>query len=157
MRGRKATLTADMVDRFAEEVVHVSIASAGRVIGFSESKVHEWLADGRAHVAKIEAGEIALSDLDEQGQLCVRLAIETDRAISTSEGTLVRKIAAADDWRAWLALLERRHVEQWGRRRMEVTGADGGPLTVEQIDRMMKADDEHARSVEDADGGGSLD
>ena len=157
MRGRKAVLTEQCIADFVEHVEHVSIASAAKLVGFSHSTVQAWLKVGRDAVAAFEASERTPDDLSDHEALCVRLLIETNQARAKSELGLVQEVRAAADWKAQAWLLERRHVNEWGRRRLEVTGADGGPITLAQLDKQMRDDDEHARSVEDADGGGSLD
>ncbi len=57
------------------------------------------------------------------------------------------KIAAQKDWRAAAWMLEARHPEEYGRKRLEVTGKNGGP--VEQIvEATVQAQVEHTGEVQ---------
>lgn len=78
---------------------------------------HTWLrrgADGdRRYVGFLDAVEKAQSEADL-------------RDLKT-----IREAAQAGVWQAAAWRLERRHPQQWGRRRVEMTGAEGGPVDVE--------------------------
>ena len=55
------------------------------------------------------------------------------------KGARVRKIQKAKDWRADFALLECKYPAEFGRkRRMELTGADGGPVAISGDNALAK-------------------
>lgn len=92
-------------------------AEAARV---SEATFHRWM----------KAGREAKSGIQHDFYEAVK------QAESEVELELAARIlkAAGEDWRAALALLERRHPERWGRRQsLEHTGAAGAPLTIKEV------------------------
>lgn len=93
------------------------IETAAAAAGVSKQTLYNWLhrgADGeRRYVGFLDAVERAQSEADL-------------RDLKT-----IREAAQNGVWQAAAWRLERRHPEQWGRRRVEMTGADGGPVDVE--------------------------
>ena len=55
--------------------------------------------------------------------------------------TTVTKTTRVHDWRAALAILERRHPDEWAKRpaQVEVTGAGGGPVEIAGVERARQA------------------
>lgn len=93
------------------------VETAACAAGVSKQTLYTWLrrgADGdRRYAGFLDAVEKAQSEADL-------------RDLKT-----IREAAQSGIWQAAAWRLERRHPEQWGRRRVEVTGEDGGPVDVE--------------------------
>jgi transposase len=79
------------------------IRTACHIAGISKSTYYEWCRLGREHPRSAHAAFV----------------LEGSKAISTAELNLIgviRRAAAKGDWRAALAILERRWPEEYGRR-----------------------------------------
>lgn len=71
--------------------------------------------------------------LSQKGEPWETFALEVDRAEGGAEvkaaGLVMKAAQKSPQWAAWW--LEHKHPEAWGRHRVEVTGADGGPLAID--------------------------
>jgi hypothetical protein len=99
--------------------------TAALACGVDRTTYHRWVARGRADAAAGRSGlHRALYD-------------RTTTALAELEMSLVAIVrrGAASDWRAAVVILERRFPARWTppRQRHEVTGAQGGPVAIEQI------------------------
>lgn len=161
MRGRPAKLTQDVIDIVVEKSRAVSLVSAAGAVGLSYDTIKRWRAHGRDCLAAWEQAEEAGQPYEpsEHDLLCMDLHVGISEAVDGSEVdmSLIVQRAAQDDWRAASWFLESRFGARWGRKRLELTGAEGGPITLATITEKLREDEEHAKSVEDADCGGSLD
>ena len=165
--------------RLVEGVRVVSIASAARSCGIGQRTVHEWLARGRkageeelagkrvkkadrAYVDWARLMDAAIGKAEVGGSALILAAAHdkfADEVIDDGKGgkTTVRKMIRRGEWQAMAWWMERRFGKRWGKMRLELTGEDGGPIKLQDIAEVMKADDEAAQTLGDFVGGGSLD
>ena len=84
-------------------------------VGLAESTLYRWLARGE------QEQEGIYHDF--------RIGVEKAEALAEVRAVGTLQDAALEDWRAALAYLERRFPARWRtQQRMELTGADGGPI-----------------------------
>lgn len=143
------------------------LGSAAAYAGVRPETLSRWLEEGR-RLAAIE--EVVSGDPDDPREPSpaewelIWLAREVDQAEAEAEQRLVEYVekAAEGEWRAAMALLERRWKDRWAKR-SEVTGADGGALQVddvaerrqqveralEQVARRLEAGEKAAEAEED--------
>lgn len=64
------------------------------------------------------------------------------KAEAQGEIALLKRLKAANKngWQRFAWILERRHTEHWGRRRVELSGPDGGPIGLETSIAMSDED-----------------
>ena len=99
-----------------------TLKAAAAAEGVSERTLHRWKKD------KPEFEEMV------------------NQAVAVSEARLVQKISQSDDWRAALAILERRFPESWTKREkvdMNVSKSEG----IEEVKRMIEQTD-HILKIE---------
>lgn len=60
-----------------------------------------------------------------------REAVKHTKAVT--EVVIIDRIQKSDDWRAAAWLAERLYPERWGRKRIEISGPDGGPVPFSQM------------------------
>jgi len=107
-RGRPTIRTAEVAGRICEAVGRgVPFTYAARLAGIAYSSLAEWR----------NSDEVFRAQLEEAIALSVEARLKTIRD------------AADMDWRAASWWLEHVLPESFARNRIEVTGADGGPLT----------------------------
>ena len=121
--GRPTKLTPDESNRIILAVKAGNyIETAAAFGGISKETLFTWLRRGRRSRQKNNIYK-QFSDAVEKA-----LADAEIRDVANIE------IASKDDWHASAWRLERKYPEKWGRRRVEVTGDDGGPIrTINQI------------------------
>lgn len=104
---RKPKYSPEVVDKITQALaVGAPVRVAARYGGVDPSTYYDWVKRYPAFASAVEAAEnnAAMKWID------------------------VLATAATQDWRAALAMLERRYPDDWGRRRLEVTGAGGRPV-----------------------------
>lgn len=116
--GRPTKLTPDLQARIVAFLgAGAYMETAAAAAGVSKQTLYTWLHRGaegdRPYKAFLDAVEKA------QGEADIR------------DLKTIRDAAQAGAWQAAAWRLERRHPEQWGRRRVEMTGADGNPVDIE--------------------------
>ena len=106
--------------------------------GISKSILYKWLADGREVRQKVAKGGIA-SDLEAK-QLELLDAVEKARAEAEVRNVhLIQQAAQGGTWQAAAWFLERSHPGKWGRReKVEMSGPDGGPITLTGLADLMR-------------------
>lgn len=136
--GRPGKLTAEVEERIVQAIRAGSyFAVAARAAGVSESTFYRWLARGAAEPDGPYAG--------------FRAAVLRAEAESELHAVVAVRRAAREDWRAALALLERRHRERWGRRQPAEAAAepaaagDGGRPKLE----LARLSDEELETLEE--------
>jgi len=137
--GRRSKLTDEVKGRLiaaAERGLdHDAMAD---VAGISRATFYNWMAKGR----QAKSGKF------------FELLDALTRAKSVGEDALVALIEhhAKKDWRAAAFLAECRRPDRYGRkRRVELTGADGGPVAVSSEDALARLDALLERAEEDGD------
>jgi transposase len=112
--------------------------TAAAYAGISKSILYKWLADGREVRQKVAKGGIA-SDLEAK-QLELLDAVEKARAEAEVRNVhLIQQAAQGGTWQAAAWFLERSHPGKWGRReKVEMSGPDGGPITLTGLADLMR-------------------
>jgi len=126
--------TPDLIDKFIGYIIAGNyIETAAKACGIDKTSVYDWMRKGRDHYEgkdnkPVKAREPFLTfvkRLDEAQAIAEMYDIQTIRKASH-----IRWEAAA--WR-----LERKFPKRWGRKRLEITGADGGPIQVIEVGKPM--------------------
>ncbi len=108
---RPCKLTDESAARFVEAVgLGATYELAARYAGFDDSTFRRYISDDRP---EFQAFRAAVWQAEAEGVQALLARIHT---------------AAATDWRPAAWILEHRHPKDYGRQRLEVTGADGGPV-----------------------------
>lgn len=117
--ARPSKLTEASKARFLEAVrMGVTYELASRYAGFDDSTFRRYMADKRP---EFQAFRAAVAAAEGEAAMAALQQIND---------------ATARDWRAAAWLLERRYPNDYGRHRVEVTGANGGP--VQQFARVVE-------------------
>jgi transposase len=135
--ARPTKLTPETRDRILQALRAGNHAEAAcRAAGIATSTSYSWLDRGER----------------EPDALYGAFAEAVRRAEAEAEvhAVAVVRRAMADDWRAALAYLERRHPARWRRQQVtELVGADGGPIrSASELD-LTKLSDEDLRLLEE--------
>lgn len=98
-------------------------------LNLGESTVHLWLSRGRAEKNRLESNPRA--KMRESERPYVEFLDEVTKASNVAEIRAVGhwQNAMGKDWRAARDFLARRYPDRWSQK-IELTGADGGPLQV---------------------------
>ena len=114
--ARPTKLTAELQERVVVAVRAGNYAEAAcRAAGISPSTFYRWMTRGEQEPSGLY-GRFREAVLQAEGEAEVHAV------------AIVRR-AMAEDWRAALAYLERRHPTRWRRHQVtELTGKDGSPL-----------------------------
>lgn len=123
--GKKTILNKELVQRISNFMsTSVTLKTACLCAGVSASAYSKWIDRGRKDEEK---------GLTPDESVYVLLLHETTRAKARAEvrlGGIITK-AAEKDWRAALAILERRNSKDWAKRnKHELLGEDGGPVEI---------------------------
>lgn len=104
------------------------VETAAAYVGIAKDTYYRWLRRGAAERKHIEAG----GKPRKREALYAQLSDAIESAVAAAEVNDLALISTAskDSWQAAAWKLERRHPDRWGRRRHEITGADGGPIAV---------------------------
>jgi hypothetical protein len=136
--GRPTKLTAEKQRQI------VKLLEAGnyrevvcRPCGIGTSTLYTWL----------ERGAIKESGIYRD----FRVAVERAEAEAEVEAVAILRSAIVEgDWRATLGFLERKFPTRWRRQQAtELTGADGGPIVVEQSGDLSKLSDDELDVLEE--------
>lgn len=129
--ARPTKFTEETIERLCEAlVVGASLEGAARYAGISYNTLNNW-RQGRGFPAGTKA--------EEKQEFLDRLtraesAVELDYLVGIQK-------AAKDDWRAAAWWLERRRPKEYGKRAIEVTGANGGPIEIRALAERIAATD----------------
>lgn len=119
-QGRPSKLTEEVQNRILRAVQSGNwLETASAYAGVDASTVRRWIAKGEADDAE-----------EPYRSFCA--AIKQARAEAEIRAVaLIQKAAQDGTWQASAWYLERSHPDRWGRKRLEITGADSQPLRVE--------------------------
>ena len=121
--GRVTILTQQVQDKMVEAIEMGNYApTAAEYAGIATSTHYNWLKLG-------EKGESPYVEYLE--------AIKKAEAIAEVRNVGIIQNAAINTWTAAAWYLERKHFDKWGRRERvhnELTGANGGPIELAQVD-----------------------
>jgi hypothetical protein len=131
-QGRPSKLTEEVQNRILRAVQSGNwLETASAYAGVDASTVRRWIAKGEADDAE-----------EPYRSFCA--AIKQARAEAEIRAVaLIQKAAQDGTWQASAWYLERSHPDRWGRKRLEITGADSQPVRVEvdveSLDAKLKA------------------
>jgi transposase len=132
--GRPSKCTKELIGRVEETVGRLYYVEAvADSLGIGRKTFYEWL----------QRGEV------ENDSIYAQFAHTVKRAQAKAKEELLSGIRAgnAGDWQGKAWILERCYPAEFGRReRLEITGADGGPIEVEHI---AKLSDDALQSIID--------
>lgn len=131
-RGQPTKLTPDAIERFLTgRRLGVPKKDCAALAGWSEALRCHFLAVGADARDRLEEG----GTLTAKDRRCLDFLDADEKAEAQfKQAALARIVAAAQQPRHWTAaawLLERRHPDEFGVRRVEVTGPNGGPIQVD--------------------------
>lgn len=112
-------LTDELVDNIVGMIERQAAPETACVLaGVNVRTFRQWIADGRAWLEAHDDDEIPIP----QAVLTARV----ERAYETAKQALVDKVAGADDWRAAMEILQRRHSREFAKRdRIDVGNPEG--------------------------------
>lgn len=117
-RGRPTKLTPETQETILNAIRAGNyIETAAALAGISKETFYKWLRRG----ARAKTGKHR--DFVD--------AVEKAQAEAEALDLQIIRQASKKHWQAAAWRLERRSPERWGRQRLEITGADGGPLEME--------------------------
>lgn len=96
--------------------------------GWNRTTIYAWRVEAEAATArgdKLTKREIGLTDFADAWEKAVA-------EFKTGHLACITRAASTGQWQAAAWILERRLPTEFGRRLLEVTGADGGPIQVEE-------------------------
>jgi hypothetical protein len=118
--GRPSKLTEDVQNKIVQAIQSGNwLETASAYAGVDASTVRRWMAKGEGEDAEepYRAFCAAIKQARAQAEI---------RAVA-----LIQKAAQDGTWQASAWYLERSHPDRWGRKRLEITGADSQPVRVE--------------------------
>jgi transposase len=131
-QGRPSKLTEDVQTKIIRAIQSGNwLETAASYAGVDASTVRRWMAKGEAEDSE-----------EPYRSFCA--AVKQARAEAEIRAVaLIQKAAQDGTWQASAWYLERSHPDRWGRKRLEITGADSQPVRVEvdvdSLDAKLKA------------------
>ncbi len=143
--GRPSKLTKKTHARIVELVKAGNfLSTAAMCAGVRAEVAKDWIRDGVLFAQKVEAGTLRVWEMTAHEVARMKFSEEVQAAMgeATARDVLLIEKAAVKDWKAAAWVLERRERTLFSPR-VEVTGADGGPVVVRTwADIAKKASDE---------------
>lgn len=129
--GRPSKLTPERIDRLVGALVAGNYREvACQYAGITTTTFHRWMNLGA------EDSENGVTTEYSQ----VYEAVVAAEAQAEVDAVVCIRTAFGTDWKAAQAFLERRHTQRWGRtNRVELTGAEGGPVQLAQAEIVTEA------------------
>lgn len=148
--GRNTKLTPEVQKRIADAIrLGAIFEHASLYGGITASCLYNWLKKGGNEKSRRENGGVP----DEK----LTPFVEFFDAIKSAEGTAVvgwlmriEKAATDGEWTAAAWKLERRYPDVYGKRTVEVSGKDGGPVVLRVVYDNKRVDDPSADSPSEA-------
>jgi hypothetical protein len=110
-------------------------------LGVTERVFYDWVERGKAYRDALEDNQTPRPE----DRVYYDFLLETDKARAkpaVEAPKLILDIGKKQkDWRALAWLLERSQPELWGRRKLEVTGSNGGPIRTSNLTGTVSLDD----------------
>ena len=121
-RGRPTKLTPELQEKICNILNGGNhIITACDYIGISEKTFYHWLQRGERNAPSDQAGGYS------EFYQAVKKARARAEVISVAR---IRQAGDEGNWQAHAWFLERSNPKRWGRRNLELTGADGGELVI---------------------------
>ena len=137
--ARPSKLSAEVRERIVTAIRAGNYAdAAAQAAGISPSTYYRWMARGERE----RAGAFR----------AFREAVVRAEAEAEVHAVAIVRRAMAEDWRAAVAYLERRHAGRWRRQQTtELTGKDGGPIRTHSSSGLdlTRLTDEELRQLEE--------
>lgn len=137
-RGRPTKLTPEVTEKVATAIraTGMYLETAAVYAGVCKSTLHNWLRTGNAARDRIEAleDEDGTIEVTEHEDLCLEFLAAVEKAIADADAIDLGRVRKSKDWKAAAWRLERRHPGEWGRRKIELTGDEGGPVELRTLD-----------------------
>ncbi len=142
-------LTPALVDKICQQVAAgMSLRGAFRTAGappkgrtalaagewFTTRSGFAWMETGKAVLVALEQGDREPSKLTEHEELCVDLVLRVEQGYGLQEAHWIGKLQSGNgrDAARWQWLLERKFPDEYkSQQRVEVTGGDNGPVSLE--------------------------
>lgn len=119
-KGRPSKLTQEVQDQIVQILQAGNwLETASAYAGVDPSTVRRWMAKGEGEDAEEPYRAFCAAIKQARAQAEIRAV------------TLIQKAAQDGTWQASAWYLERSHPDRWGRKRLEITGADSQPVRVE--------------------------
>lgn len=110
------------------------LETAAAYCGISTDTVRGWVKRGEQEAQRLKADSTAWPIKSETEFMELAIAIRQAQATSEIRDVMLIGNAARDQWQAAAWRLERRYPDKWGKKeRHELTGADGGPVQIEEV------------------------
>ena len=119
-------LTAEVQDQIVQALrLGAHLETAAAYAGVTARTVREWRQRGRTEQARVDGGEAKAPAPKERKYVLFAAAVE--KALADAELRYIGIVgkAALSQWQASAWMLERRHPERWGRRRVEIYAPEG--------------------------------
>ena len=167
--ARPRTLTAELQKRLCVALEVLPRSSAAPLAGIPRSTLARWTERGEKALEAVKAGE----EIPESEEQFLELVVAMDAAEAKAENSLIAKMlrhvdgypavrdedgkvikpGAPPDWRAGAWIAERRWQKRWLKpSKLEHTGADGGPVQVQNINDLLNPE-----GARDSGAGGPVD
>lgn len=155
--GRKSKLTPELRDRILDAVLEGNyIETAAQIAGVNKTTLYRWLR--RAEDVEAQALELVVEDgadfyehVDpaEWVYLDFRHALKSAEAYSEAELLRMSKSAAVagSSWQAFMTILERRHPDRWGRRKVLDHTIRGELESRSRVELIVPTDGQRAGAV----------
>lgn len=130
MSGAKSKLTEELQNEFTRLIsAGIYVRQACEYVGISEATIYVWMARGSTEILRLENDPKAKPLAKEAPY--VEFFRKVKKAENASEVRAVTywQEEIKTDWRAAKEFLARRFPDRWSAR-LELTGADGGPIQV---------------------------
>lgn len=140
MRTHELVKRPDLVEKIGEALeIGNTIENSMRLAGLSHQTYYNWMKDGKASLAKREKGEY----LDEVDRKLIEFVERVNQAEAQAIDTRIRliHIASKNQWQAAAWWLERRRPNDFAlKNRVELSGPEGGPVEVRQLDNAIESE-----------------
>ena len=120
--GRPTKLTPELQEKICNTLADGNyVAAICDYVGIAEKTFYEWMQRGERNAPSDQAAGYP------EFYQAVKKARSTAEIVSVAR---IRRAGADGQWQADAWFLERSNPKRWGRRNLELTGADGGDLVI---------------------------
>ena len=120
--GRPTKLTPELREKICSTLADGNyVATTCDYVGITEHTFYEWMHRGERNAPSDQAAGYP------EFYQAVKKARSTSEIVSLAR---IRRAGADGQWQADAWFLERSNPKRWGRRNLELTGADGGELVI---------------------------
>lgn len=159
--GRPRKITPEVTERVVDAILEGAyIETAAGVVGIAKSTLYRWLRKGEEleaiaaeHAVENELGEEAdvyeLTDPSDWGYLDFRHAVKSAEYYAELELLrLTKRVAIAGGaWQAFITVLERRHPDRWGRRKVIDHTFAGELETRTKVELVVPSEEERRAAI----------